>query len=173
VTRAKKAVGHGSQVWVSVALLIAGTIGLILEVPFTTPTFESLTPVSCGIPQAVEKIFRGGIRLHCTTSRQIIFTNGLTQVHDIVVDCTNRHGSLDLWIYEQPRAGDTHIVQASCNGQIVLPFTMGVNAFRTNVWLDIVFSAAAFLGGAISLALRCRRVFLRKSQDERADEHFV
>jgi hypothetical protein len=42
--------------WTSLTFLFVGGYMLFLQVPYATPPFETLTPVTCGIPQALKSI---------------------------------------------------------------------------------------------------------------------
>jgi hypothetical protein len=99
--------------WLLLAIVVVGGGMLFLEVPYVTPPFQALTPVSCGIPQALKNIPRGSNRLICAWGNEVIFTGGLTRVYPVVRSCVDARHSLDLWLYKQPRAGETYILQAS------------------------------------------------------------
>ena len=142
---------------------------LFLQAQYVTPPFETLTSVTCGIPQALKSIYRGGNKLICAPGNEIIFTGGLSGVYDILRSCIDEHRSLDLWLYKQPRAGDTYVLQASCNARIVLPYSEGIDAFHTTVWLYIVLSSAALVGGTVTLGIWYRRRMMIRQQ--RASDH--
>lgn len=151
----------------SLVFVFAGGYMLFLQAPYVTPEFKTLTPVNCGIPQKLRSIYRGGNEIVCAQGNEIVFTGGLSRVYGVLNGCIDAHHSLDLWLYKQPRAGSTYIFQAGCNAQIVLPYSEGVDAFQTSVWLNIVFSCAVLVGGTVTLAIWYRR----RMQHQRAFDH--
>jgi hypothetical protein len=153
--------------WMSLVFVFAGGYMLFLQAPYATPEFKTLTLVNCGIPQKLRSIYRGGNEIVCAQGNEIVFTGGLSRVYGVLNGCIDAHHSLDLWLYRQPRAGSTYIFQAGCNAQIVLPYSDGVDAFQTSVWLNIVFSCAVLVGGTVTLAIRYRR----RMQHQRAFDH--
>jgi hypothetical protein len=146
--------------WTSMIFVFVGGYMLFLQ--------ARLTPVSCGTPQALSSIYRGGNKIICAQGNEISFTGGLSRVYGILRECIDAHRSLDLWLYKLPRAGETHVLQASCNGQIVLPYSEGIDAYQTTLWLHIVLSCAVLVGGIVTLGIWYRRRMIRQ---RRASDH--
>ena len=96
MSKSSKASKHSTKKeqlwWVPPVLLVTGAYMLFLQVPYVTPPpLKSLAPVSCGIPQALKSLYRGGNQLICAPGNEIIFTGGLSGVYGILSRCIDAH----------------------------------------------------------------------------------